>query len=60
MFQWYETEDQRNVENFEHDSHTEKSFSYDTDWFEFHIDSEQFSNELGRYYDIKECNIISS
>lgn len=49
VYQWYETEDQINVENPDHDSHTQKSYSYTTDWFEYHIDSSHFYNTLGHH-----------
>ena len=41
VYQWHEIEDKRseNVETGDHDSHTEKTYSYDKDWFEYHIDS---------------------
>ena len=32
----------------DHDAHVEKSYSYDTDWFDRHIDSSNFANTLGR------------
>jgi len=49
VYQWYETEDQVNVETPDHDSHTQKSYSYATDWFEYHIDSSHFYNTLGHH-----------
>ena len=48
VYQWYETEDQTNMETGEHDSHREKTYSYNRDWFEYHIDSESFYNTLGK------------
>ena len=52
VYQWYETEDERNhnIETGDHDNHVEKSYSYDTDWFDHHIDSSNFANTLGWYY----------
>ena len=49
MYQWYETEDQvsGNLESAEHDSHREKTYSYNTDWFEYPVESRSFYNELG-------------
>ena len=32
----------------DHDNHIEKSYSYDTDWFDKHIDSSNFANTLGK------------
>ena len=51
VYQWYETEDERNhnIETGDHDNHVEKSYSYDTDWFDHHIDSSNFANTLGWY-----------
>lgn len=50
MYQWYETEDpQNNMEAADHDSHRERSYSYSTDWFEYHIDSDSFYNTLGHH-----------
>ena len=31
-------------------AHVEKSYSYDTDWFDKHIDSSNFANTLGKLY----------
>merc|ERR1719334_2953576 len=44
VYQWYETEDERSNtnQNGEHDTHVEKTYSYDTDWFDKHIDSSNF------------------
>ena len=50
VYQWYETEDQTNMETGEHDSHREKTYSYNRDWFEYHIDSESFYNTLGKSF----------
>ena len=50
VFQWYETEDVKTstyVETDEHDNH-EKSYSYSTDWFDYHIDSSNFASTLGK------------
>jgi len=51
VYQWYETEDERrsNIETGDHDNHVEKSYSYDTDWFDHHIDSSNFANTLGHH-----------
>ena len=49
VYQWYETEDDHNhnTETGDHDNHVDKSYSYDTDWFDHHIDSSNFANTLG-------------
>jgi signal recognition particle receptor subunit beta len=49
VYQWYETEDSQshNTQAGDHDNHVEKSYSYDTDWFDHHIDSSNFANTLG-------------
>ena len=49
VYQWYETEDSHNhnTQTGDHDNHVEKSYSYDTDWFDHHIDSSNFANTLG-------------
>merc|ERR1719334_2900151 len=52
VYQWYETEDQRsqNPETASSDPHDhEKTYSYDTDWFDHHIDSSNFANTLGHH-----------
>jgi len=51
VYQWYETEDQHesNVETAEHDSHRQRTYSYNTDWFEYHIESLSFYNTLGHH-----------
>jgi len=51
VYQWYEIEDERkqNTEVGDHDTHVEKSYSYDTDWFDHHIDSSNFANTLGHH-----------
>lgn len=51
VYQWYEIEDERkqNTELGDHDTHVEKSYSYDTDWFDHHIDSSNFANTLGHH-----------
>ena len=45
VYQWYETEDTRNGNNDDH----EKSYSYNTDWFDYHIDSSNFASTLGHH-----------
>ena len=50
VFQWHETEDVKTsnyMETDEHDNH-EKSYSYSTDWFDYHIDSSNFASSLGK------------
>ena len=49
VYQWYETEDSHshNTQTGDHDNHVEKSYSYDTDWFDHHKDSSNFANTLG-------------
>jgi len=51
VYQWHEIEDKRseNVETGDHDSHTEKTYSYDKDWFEYHIDSSSFAHPMGHH-----------
>jgi len=51
VYQWYETEDQQdsNIETAEHDSHRQRTYSYNTDWFEYHIESMSFYNTLGHH-----------
>eukprot|EP00092_Neocalanus_flemingeri_P003678 GFUD01003952.1.p1 GENE.GFUD01003952.1~~GFUD01003952.1.p1 ORF type:complete len:406 (+),score=125.46 GFUD01003952.1:100-1317(+) len=51
VYQWYETEDahNQNIDTGDHDTHVEKSYSYDTDWFDQHIDSSNFANTLGHH-----------
>ena len=45
VYQWYETEDTRTGNNDDH----EKSYSYNTDWFDYHIDSSNFASTLGHH-----------
>ena len=47
MYQWYETADQKEVAEGEHDGHT--SYSYAKDWFDQRIDSERFQNTMGHH-----------
>ena len=49
VYQWYETEDSHNHNTVtgDHEDHVERSYSYDTDWFDHHIDSSNFANTLG-------------
>ena len=47
MYQWYETEDGVSAGREAADSHVEKSYSYDTDWLDHHVDSSNFANTLG-------------
>jgi len=51
VYQWYESEDapHHNTDRGDHDNHVEKSYSYDTDWFDKHIDSSSFANTLGHH-----------
>jgi len=51
VYQWFETEDQKSAEANEiSDNHNhEKTYSYDTDWYEYHIDSSNFANTLGHH-----------
>jgi len=53
VYQWYETEDspahRSSMDTGDHDGHVEKSYSYDTDWFDHHIDSSNFANTLGHH-----------
>ena len=51
VYQWYETEDTRtglDSQGDDHDNH-EKSYSYNTDWFDYHIDSSNFASTLGHH-----------
>jgi len=51
VYQWQETEDTRtgsNLQGEEHDNH-EKSYSYSTDWYDYHIDSSNFASTLGHH-----------
>jgi len=48
VYQWRETED--TVSHQKDDAnHVERSYSYDTDWFDYHIDSSNFANTLGHH-----------
>lgn len=53
MYQWYETADPQpsqatnNHPGDEHDHHVETSYSYATEWFDQHIDSNAFHNPMG-------------
>merc|ERR1719394_1722468 len=48
VYQWRETED--TVSHQKDDAnHVERSYSYDTDWFDHHIDSSNFANTLGHH-----------
>lgn len=52
VYQWHETEDQKRqtVEGADSDPHDhEKTYSYDTDWYDYHIDSSNFANTLGHH-----------
>jgi len=52
VFQWDETVDQKNQnpETASSDPHDhEKTYSYDTDWYDHHIDSSGFYNTLGHH-----------
>jgi len=51
VYQWFETEDQRatNQENLVDPHDHEKTYSYDTDWFDYHIESSSFANTLGHH-----------
>jgi len=51
VYQWYETEDRKTREDTtgELESHVEKTYSYDTDWFDHHIDSSNFASTLGHH-----------
>ena len=48
VYQWYETEDTASHQK-DDANHVERSYSYDTDWFDYHIDSSNFANTLGEY-----------
>ena len=47
VYQWYETEDTASHQK-DDANHVERSYSYDTDWFDYHIDSSNFANTLGK------------
>ena len=47
MYQWYETADQKEVAEGEHDGHT--SYSYAKDWFDKRVNSESFANPMGHH-----------
>jgi len=51
VYQWFETEDQRPTsQDDQGDPHDhEKTYSYDTDWFDYHIESSSFANTLGHH-----------
>jgi len=51
VYQWYEIEDapHHNTDRGDHNNYVEKSYSYDTDWFDKHIDSSNFANTLGHH-----------
>jgi len=52
VYQWYEIEDRVSSDRDSGDldsAHVEKSYSYDTDWFDKHIDSSNFANTLGHH-----------
>jgi len=51
VYQWQEKEDRQssNEPRSEHDTHVEKTYSYDTDWFDHHIDSSNFASTLGHH-----------
>jgi len=48
VYQWYETEDTASHQK-DDANHVERSYSYDTDWFDYHIDSSNFANTLGHH-----------
>ena len=49
VYQWYETEDGVSAGREAADSHVEKSYSYDTDWLDHHVDSSNFAHTLGMF-----------
>lgn len=52
VYQWHEIEDKstgQNAEGGDHDGHTETTYSYDKDWFEYHIDSSSFAHTMGHH-----------
>lgn len=54
MYQWYQTEDRRDVTHGLHEGdhdggHVEIVYSYAMDWFDHLIDSEAFENPMGHH-----------
>jgi len=51
VYQWHETEDKHVTSDVDgdHDSHAQTTYSYSTDWFEYHVDSSSFHNTLGHH-----------
>lgn len=63
MYQWYEIQDRQDstmgANEGDHDGHTATTYSYDTGWFDYLINSDEFDSPMG-HHNPEEWKINSS